>query len=518
MAHERDHQDDVSRRDALKQVAAGGAGFVAGSLLPAGGGGRADGAVEQVEATEDWYARRASCVSGNRLLGADDDIAPAARTLARAIYRPRSAGEIAEVIRGLPAGVPVASVCGGHESSNVALIADRGAVVLDLDRLKSIEFHRIDGQALVTVGAGVVFRELVEAVRDRHGALPVGTGPGVGVVGYIVNGGLSGYFSRRLGLLGQRVARLTMVTAAGDVRVLAPGDELFTAMLGAGSALGVVVDVTLRLEPDSVVRGAEQRVVAFETREQAVAFARDALRIQRDLVLPDESVSMELVVTGTKALVATFVFYDTFLGSTAAFVSPFEDLAARLGLRVVETSRFGSWYETAAALWPVINRMQGSPLGMLQHCMGTAGPPGDAILDFLCDGVIAAAPLDEAPFSVVEIRTLGGAVLSQGAVPTGNCHHRFFCDLITLYDARVTSVEERRGIAARIGRIMDEARRVEGLTVDFSGTHSQPDDPASSPAPPVIFGTAALAEAVTGLKRRVDPDNRFRFHPFAKFL
>ncbi len=35
-------------------------------------------------------------------------------------------------------------------------------------------------------------------------ALPVGTGPGVGVVGYIVNGGLNGYFSRRLGLLGQR--------------------------------------------------------------------------------------------------------------------------------------------------------------------------------------------------------------------------------------------------------------------------------------------------------------------------
>ena len=155
---------------------------------------------------------------------------------------------------------------------------------------------------MVTVEAGVVFRELVEAVKGRQAALPVGTGPDVGVVGYIVNGGLSGYFSRRLGLLGQRVVRLTMVTAEGDIRVLTPEDDLFIAMLGAGSALGIVVDVTIMMAPASILQSAEQRVVAYETREQAVAFARGALRIQRDSTLPNDSVSMELVVTGTKPL------------------------------------------------------------------------------------------------------------------------------------------------------------------------------------------------------------------------
>ena len=65
---------------------------------------------------------------------------------------------------------------------------------------------------------------------------------------------------------------------------------------------------------------------------------------------------------------------------------------------------------------------------------------------------------------------------------------------------------------------MEQARGVEGLSVDFSGTHSQPDDPGPAPSPPVIFGTAAMAEAVKDLKARIDPDNRFRFHPFAKFL
>lgn len=508
---------DVSRRSALRHAAVGGVGLVTGSLLAGRGSGQAGGAIERVEVPDEWFSRRAYCLSGNRLLEAGGDAVPAT-TRARRIYRPRSAGEIADLVASLPAVVPVACVGGGHESSNAATIASDDAVVLDLEHLKSVEFHRDGAGSLVTVGAGVVFRELVEAVKDRHGALPVGTGPGVGVVGYVVNGGLSGYFSRRLGLLGQRVVKLTMVTAAGDIRVLTPGDELFTAMLGAGSALGIVVDVTIRMEHESVVRNAEQRIFSFATRQQAVEFSRAALRIQRERVLPNESVSMELVVTGTKALVATLVFYDTFRGGTAAFVEPLEDLAAGLELPIVKESHWASWYETASALWPVIADMKGSPLAMLQHCMGTEGPPGDAILDFICDTVVAQAPLDEAALSIVEIRTLGGAALSKARIPSGNCHHQFFVDLITLYDAGSKMVEERQSITERTGRLVDEARHVDGLSVDFSGTHSQPDDRGSSASPAVIFGTHAMAETVAALKKTVDSHNRFRFHPFAKFL
>ena len=137
-------------------------------------------------------------------------------------------------MRALPATTPIACVCGGHESSGVALVANQDAVILDLGCLKAIDFDSTGNETLVTVGAGVVFRELVEAVKAHGGALPVGTGPGVGVAGYVLNGGLSSYFSRRLGLLGQRAVQMTVVTADGEIRVLTPKDELFTAMLGAG--------------------------------------------------------------------------------------------------------------------------------------------------------------------------------------------------------------------------------------------------------------------------------------------
>ena len=211
--------------------------------------------------------------------------------------------------------------------------------------------------------------------------------------------------------------------------------------------LGIVVDVTIRMEHDSILQSAEQRVVSFETREEAVNFSRGALRIQRDLVLPNESVSMELVVTGTKALVATVIFYDSFRGTLAEFVKPLEELAASLNLPIVMRSHWTSWYEAAAALWPVIAQMKGSPLAMLQHCVGTRAIPDDGILDFVADTIVGQVPLDEAKFSIVEIRTLGGAIRSKKELPSGNCHHQFFVDLITLYDAKNKSVEERQVIA-----------------------------------------------------------------------
>lgn len=465
-----------------------------------------------------WFAQRAWSVSANKVLPKADGTTGTVTSLATRIERPRSAEEIAAIVKSLPATTPIACVCGGHESSGAALVASRDAVILDLDRLKSIEFEPTDGETLVTVGSGVVFRELVEAVKTHGGALPVGTGPGVGVVGYAVNGGLSSYFSRRLGLLGQRAARMTVVTADGEIRVLTPKDELFTAMLGAGSALAIAVDITFRMADASVIQGAEQLVFGFETRAQAVEFSRKAMQFMKDRVMPNDSVSLEVVVTGTKAIVATTVFYDTFKGSTAEFVEPLETLAAELKLPTLARAHWASWYEAAAALWPVIAEQKGKPLATSQHCVGTTGMPSDAVLDFVGDVVVGEAPLDEAEMSIVEIRTLGGETQRGPRIPSGNCGHAFFVDLITLFDAGDKSPAERQAIVDLTNRVVDKARAVPGLGVDFSGTHSQPDDVDRSAVAAEIFGSVKMARAVEAQKKKIDPNNRFRFNPFAKFV
>jgi len=509
----------ISRRAALKGGALSGLGLVACSKLGDSLSEEAAPPLAGLKMTNDeWFAERAWSVSANKVLAKADGSTAAVTSLAKRIHRPRSAADIAAIVTHLPAATPIACVCGGHESSGVALVAAHDAEVLDLIELKAIEFHRADGELLVTVGSGVVFRELVEAVREHGGALPVGTGPGVGVAGYVTNGGLSSYFSRRLGLLGQRAVKMTVVTADGVIRVLTPADELFTVMLGAGSAMAIVADITFAVADAGVVKGAEQLVFGFETRAQAVEFSRSSMQFMKDRVLPNESVSLEVVVSGTNALVATTIFYDTFQGDAAAFIQPLQDLAARMNLPMLAQSHWGSWFEAAAALWPVIAEQQGSPLATSYHCAGTPGAPEDAVLDFVGDVLVGEAPLAEAEMSIVEIRTLGGEAQKGRLLPSGNCHHAFFVDLVTLYDASAKTPAERRAIVDLTDRVVDKARACPGLGVDFSGTHSQPDDAARSAVASEIFGTEEMARRVAAQKRQVDPANRFRFHPFAKFL
>ena len=109
------------------------------------------------------------------------------------------------------------------------------------------------------------FHDIFTSTELSTRALPVGTGATIGVAGYVLNGGLSGYFGRRLGLLGQRVARLTL-DAAGAVRHFSPesdGGELFRSVLGTGAALGVVTSLTFRTAPGDAVRTGGQFVVPF---------------------------------------------------------------------------------------------------------------------------------------------------------------------------------------------------------------------------------------------------------------
>ena len=512
-------KSQVSRRNALKTAGAGGIGIVVGGALHGETQSRAALTPEPLTLSNDeWFAQRAWSVSANKVLPDASGESQPVTSLAKRIHRPKSADDIAAIVKSLPATTPIACVCGGHEASGTALIADHDAEILDLIELKSIDFSRSGEDLLVTVGSGVVFRELVEAVKTQGGALPVGTGPGVGVIGYVTNGGLSSYFSRRLGLLGQRAVRMTVVTADGNIRELTPKDKLFTAMLGAGSALAIVVNMTFVVAAADSIKHAEQFVFGFEKRHQAVDFSRNAMQFMREKVLPNESVSLEVVVTGTRALVATIVFYDTFTGSTADFVRPLQDLAAGHELPSLATAKWNSWYEAAAALWPVIAEQKGSPLTTSYHCVGTVGIPEEDTLDFVAEVVVGEAPLNEAELSIVEIRTLGGECQKGRRLPSGNCQHAFFVDLVTLYDASSKSPTERQEIVDLTNRLVDKSRAVPGLSVDFSGTHSQPDDIGRSAVASEIFGSQAMAIAIKKQKKSVDPYNQFRFHPFSKFI
>ena len=189
-----------------------------------------------------------------------------------------------------------------------------------------------------------------------------------------------------------------------------------------------------------------------------------------------------------------------------------------MGLPTFAQAQWGSWYEAAAALWPVIAEQKGNPLATSYHCAGTVGIPDDEVLDFVGNVMVGEAPLDEAEMSIVEIRTLGGEAQKGRRIPSGNCHHAFFVDLVTLYDVSAKSPAERQAIVDLTNRVVDKSRAMPGLGVDFSGTHSQPDDIDRSAVAAEIFGSREMAAMIQTQKRNVDPNNRFRFNPYAKFI
>ena len=144
--------------------------------------------------------------------------------------------------------------------------------------------------------------------------------------------------------------------------------------------------------------------------------------------------------------------------------------------------------------------------------------PARKSLIFLLDRWIGDY-LEKAPQSLVEIRTLGGAMTEGSTVPSGNATCRFFADMIVCYDGSAVDAEEKSGIKSEVHDIINAGKKIEGMLVDFSGTHGQSDDPEGMlPEGEVIFGSAENFELVRNVKMKVDPCNRFRFHPFGHLL
>ncbi|MEV0336300.1 FAD-binding oxidoreductase [Nocardia sp. NPDC050717] len=151
--------------------------------------------------------------------------------------------------------LPVAVQATGHGLS----VATDGGVLITTGRMDAITVDPHTRTA--RVGAGVRAGALVEAAA-RHGLAPLnGSSPSVGVVGYVLGGGL-GLLAREFGYAADHVRSIDLVTADGRVRTLTPGDDLFGPVLGSGGNFGVVTGLELDLVPVTEVFGGQ---LVFDT-------------------------------------------------------------------------------------------------------------------------------------------------------------------------------------------------------------------------------------------------------------
>ncbi|SEG92088.1 FAD/FMN-containing dehydrogenase [Actinacidiphila yanglinensis] len=136
-------------------------------------------------------------------------------------------------------GLPVAVKCTAHQVVGSA----EGGVLVTTGRMAGIS---VDAAArTVRVEAGVRWRDVLPRVAEAGLAVLAGSAPDVGVVGYTLGGGQSPLLGRSLGYAADRVRRLEVVTADGELREVEPDSEpeLFWALRGGKGNFGVVTAV-----------------------------------------------------------------------------------------------------------------------------------------------------------------------------------------------------------------------------------------------------------------------------------
>jgi FAD/FMN-containing dehydrogenase len=109
----------------------------------------------------------------------------------------------------------------------------------------------VDPQARrARVPAGAVWEDVVDAVAPHGLAVAHGSSPDVGVIGYLLGGGLS-FYGRGHGLACNHVVAFELVDADGEVRHVNADEhaDLFWALRGGGGNFGVVTAVVLELLP-----------------------------------------------------------------------------------------------------------------------------------------------------------------------------------------------------------------------------------------------------------------------------
>ncbi|GAA2424472.1 FAD-binding oxidoreductase [Streptomyces glaucus] len=147
-------------------------------------------------------------------------------------------------------GLPVAVQCTGHGYAAAA----RSGLLVTTGRMTGVEVD--PERRTVTVEAGARFEQVISATAP-HGLAPLnGSAPHVGVVSYVLGGGV-GLLVRTYGYAADRVRGLELVTAQGELRaVTAESDpDLYWAVVGGRDNFGIVTRLEMDLVPVSRVYG-----------------------------------------------------------------------------------------------------------------------------------------------------------------------------------------------------------------------------------------------------------------------
>ena len=361
-----------------------------------------------------------------------------------AIAYANDAGEVAAAVRlAAQRGLRVAVQGTGHSAAPLGDL--EGTLLLKTMRMTGLEVDPAARRARAE--AGVLWGDVAVAAGE-HGLVALhGSSPDVGVVGYLLGGGL-GWLGRRHGLACNRVVSAEVVTADGELRRVGPDEEpeLFWALRGGGGAFGAVTAIEFELLPLTEVHAgwlvwdadaAGEVVHAF--REWSPGAPREITTSLRFLHLPPFPDVPEPL--RDRPVIA---FDGAYLGSEAdgaEVVRPLRDVAAPL---VMDT-----WATIPA---PGLVRLHGDPeqpvpgMGEGFQVRELTPEAADAFIE-------VGGPGSGSPLLLLELRQLGGALADP---PDGGGALSALSGDFTLWGVGMVMSEERaQAIGAHHERVRE---------------------------------------------------------------
>lgn len=409
----------------------------------------------------------------------------------------RSISDVVEAVaHARRTGLPIRVMSTGHGAT--AQQPPDGALVIRTDFTGGVAIH--PGTRTATVPAGATWSEVVTAAAE-HGLIALhGSAGTVGVVGYLLRGGVS-FYGRKFGLAVNSLRSITLVLADGTTTVASNDHDpdLFWALRGGGGGFGIVTEVEIDLHPMSaIITGATvwdaadaDLLVPLWARwtHDAPADVSTSLRLMNVPPLPGVP---EFLTAGQILVLDGAVSAEASADTTKA-----ETLAAELlaPLREKAAPIMDTWHKAA-------------PIELLQTHMDPPDPlpyAGNHILlrDLGDDGIEAflgsAGPGSGPPLMIAELRQLGGA-LARPPQP-GGALDRTSADCAHIAIGAVIAPQTPQSVGENL-------RRVATALAPWDTGFTVPSVVENHAAAQRTFDDETAA-AVDLVRRRVDPDGMF---------
>jgi FAD/FMN-containing dehydrogenase len=374
-------------------------------------------------------AQLAAKVSG-RVLGPQDDGYAALATpwnVARisagpsapvAVVEVADAADVQAAVRfAATFGIEVAVQLTGHGATRFT----RPTLLVQTGRLDELTIT--GGSA--RVGAGVRWKQVLEAAVPLGFAGLAGSAPDVGVVGYLTGGGMSPV-GRSYGYGSDHVTAFDVVTGDGELRraTATENPALFWGLRGGKGALGIVTAVEFDLVAPAWILGgclyfdgADAAAVVHAWRDWTQDLPEEASTSLAILRLP-EMPAVPAPLAGRTTVAVRFAW----TGNPAEgkqVVAPMT-LAAPVIFGGVDVMPF-----TAVGM---IHSDPVDPMPVHERAMLLRELPAQAV-----DALLAVAGPDAAcPQVIVEMRLMGGAIARAPKVPSAVCHRDAAYTIMTI--------------------------------------------------------------------------------------